>query len=326
MERIKALVARFGRTVFLFFIGIILIAYIALGVLYMQQAPQQAKLNDQTLKLSAILRTPLPSVDSLNAENEAIYKKLAPFSDTEAIAMMVDLARKDGIDIKEEAGKLRIPIPSRGPAAIGGGRYEALSFKGMFLQGNPDRVAAFLNVLESGSKLENMVLTSLLTEETEVTTSGEDAERRAEWQLVQQAVRDMMTANELFTVPSSWEVSLLNATRFMGDDPSSSGLFEGFPDNKTPVANKGYTGNATPKGGYILYQHDRIHTDNSTLYTTETYYPSLSTKYYYTAEDDGTVRQWDGPNLVVATEYKGNGPTKTEVRATVDITIYFKPK
>src|SRR3990172_3411623 len=147
MERIKALIARFGRIIFLFFMGIILIIYVALGVLYMQQAPQQRDLADQMNKLSAILRTPLTSIDPLNAENEAIYKKLAPLSDAEAIAMLVNLAKTSGIDVTEGVRKFQIPIPSRSTVSVGSGSYQLLSFKGIFVQGAPDKIASFISTL-----------------------------------------------------------------------------------------------------------------------------------------------------------------------------------
>ena len=326
MERIKALIARFGRMIFLFFIGIILIIYVALGILYLQQGPQQRSYNEQISKLNIILRVPLPSADPLNAEYQATTDKLAPFSDAEAIAMLVNLAKASGIDIFEGANKFQIPIPLHSSAGVGGGSYQTLVFRGIYIQGDHDKVTAFVSALDSGVRLENMVLTNLITDEIEVIPIGADGERRAEFRLVIQAVKDMMGDNGLVLIPNALSARLGKATNRMGDEPDTVGIVEGFPDNKTATADKGYTGNATPRGGYLLYQHDKIQSDNTTLFSTLDYFPSITTKYYYTAEDEGTVRQWSGPNLAVATEYPDSGPTKMEMRATLDVVIYFKPK
>ena len=324
MERIKALIARFGRIIFLFFMGIILIIYVALGVLYMQQAPQQRDLADQMNKLSAILRTPLTSIDPLNAENEAIYKKLAPLSDAEAIAMLVNLAKTSGIDVTEGVRKFQIPIPSRSTVSVGSGSYQLLSFKGIFVQGAPDKIASFISTLDSGARLENMVLTVLIIEDVEVPLAGVEAEQFAEKESVQKAVREMMADNGIVLLRHPVSRVFGRATNYMGDDPGTLGIFEGFPDNTTTAAEKGYTGNATPKDGYLLTMHDKINSANTTLYSTTNYTQTLKTQWYYTIEDDGTVQQWTGSSLAVATEFSYSGPSKPETRVTVDVAIYFK--
>jgi len=325
MERIKTLLARYSQTAFLFFMGLILIIYLALGTLYLQQAPQQRQLQDQITKLNMILRNPLPSVDALKAEYDAVNHKLAPMADSDAIAMLVSLAQKSGIDITEGSGKFQVPVASHSSTTVGGDSYQLLSFRGIYIQGDRDKVMAFISVLDSGTRLENMVLTSLTTDELEVVTTGEEAARREEFRSVIAAVATMMKDNALPGIPNPMSFSGRKASNHMGDDPDVPG-FEGFPDITTTAADKGYTGNATPKNGYLLYQNDKISSDNTTLYTTVDYFPTLTTTYYYTAEKDGTVRQWSGPNAAVATEYPDSKPTKIEVRASVDVDIYFKPR
>jgi hypothetical protein len=80
----------------------------------------------------------------------------------------------------------------------------------------------------------------------------------------------------------------------------------GFPDYSTAVTDKGYTGEGTPIPGYVLYEHDRIDADDTTQFERVSYIPLPTTEYYYTVEMDGTVRQFDGPDVAVATEYPDN--------------------
>lgn len=326
MDNIKALIARYRQTALLLFSGLILIVYISLGFVYLQQAPQQRKYEDQITRLSIILRNPLPSGDVLKAEYESVNQKLAPMTATEAIALLVSIAKESDLDITEGSGKFLVPTGQFSARTIGGISYQVLSFKGIRAQGDYDDVIAFLSVLDSGARLENMVLTRMTTEDVEVLATGAEAERRAEFRSIIAAVKEMMADNRLVRIPNPVSYRLNNATNQMGDDPLTVGLFEGFPDATTTAQAKGYTGNATPKQGYLLWQHDKINSDNTTLYSTANYTQSRTTTYYYTAEEDGTVRQFSGPSVITATEYTENTPIKMELRATVDVEIYFKPK
>ena len=113
-------------------------------------------------------------------------------------------------------------------------------------------------------------------------------------------------------------------TNYMGDDPSTPD-FEGFPDATTSAFGKGFTGNATnvmPRQGYLLFQHDKINTSNTTLFTSTNYTQALMTTYFYTIEKNGTVHQWDP--VVKTKEYLDSNPTKVELSASIDIDFYFK--
>jgi hypothetical protein len=46
-----------------------------------------------------------------------------------------------------------------------------------------------------------------------------------------------------------------------------------------------------------------------------------TTKYYYTVEADGTVRQFDGPDVTIAKEYPS-----IETIATLNVEIYTRPQ
>ena len=344
MERIKTQLARFAQTAFLIFMGLMLIVYLALGTLYLQQDLQQRELEEQTAKLSAILRNPVPSIDPLQTELNNVNAALTPMADNATIAMLVSLAKEGGIDISEASGKFRLPMPSHGGAAS----YQITSFAGIQIQGERDKVEAFISLLDSDKPLRTpessspravvRVVTGLVTQDVEVPKTGKEAEALAEYDKIRAAVAAMMNDNNLVIsgIPNPMSVDKGRASNRMGDNPATpiirnetgnvSAGFEGFPDMTTTASGKGYTGNATFKPGYVLWEHDKASSDNSTRYTTANYTESPTTTYYYTAERDGTIRQWSGPNIALATEYSSSKPTKIELNASVSIDFYFKPK
>ncbi len=139
--------------------------------------------------------------------------------------------------------------------------------------------------------------------------------RRTEMYNVSVAVIAMMTDNGLSVLPVPLEYAGGIATNDMG-----STLTTGFPDIATTAAEKGYTGTGTPRDGYVLYEHDKISTDNTTRFNTASYIHLLTTEYYYTCEADGTVRQFDGADVATALEY-----VDIESVATLDVDLYTKP-
>lgn len=332
MERIKTLITRYRRTIFLFFSGLIVIAYIALGVVYLQQGKQQRALQNQINSLNVIPRDSLPNLDILQAKYGKVNQALAPLGDNVSITMLLDVAQKSGLDISEESGKFQVPVASHSSS----GSYQTVSFSGIQIQGDPDKVLDFIRVLDSDEMLQPpgpaaprvvvRAVTRVFIVDTEVTPGGGEGERRAEFRSVSAVVKRMMTDNGLFRLLHPVSFSLGRATNRMGDDPATVGIFEGFPDNTTTAAEKRYTGNATPKQGYLLLEHDKISSDNTTLYSTANYTQTLITAYYYTAEEDGTVRQWSGADVAAATEYSDSKPSKMELKASLDISFYFKPK
>ncbi len=118
---------------------------------------------------------------------------------------------------------------------------------------------------------------------------GDEEARRTEFHNVSSSVIALMVDNNLALLPNP---VTLAATNYMGDDPATGATVEGFPDNTTTAANKGYTGVGTPRVGYVLYRHDKISTD-TTLFTTVSYVSMLKTKWYFTCDEDGTVHQWN---------------------------------
>ncbi len=324
MDDLKRLISRFSRTGFIILCGIVVIVYIALGFIYVQQGMKQNDLSDEIVKLSVVLAKPPPKSGELQKEYENVLEALAPMDDTRAIEILVGIAVDCGIDISQENSKFMIPSANYDQAQVGENTYQLMKFSGIVVQGDHENVMAFISDLDSGTTMPNMVLTKLVTETVETTPTGEEAFRRDEYRSVIEAVRAMMIDNGLTVINNPIHYTDGTATRFMGDDPATQGTVEGFPDITTTAPQKGYTGNATPRGGYVLYGHDKIPAENPDSYETVNYIDTSVTRYYYTCESDGEVRQWDGPDTVIAREYLESGEKKYETKATLDVNIYSK--
>ncbi len=321
------LIARLRHMGVLLVIGLLLIIYIAFGFLYWQQGSQQRELDEQITKLSLVVSRQLPSGKELQAEYDNVTELLAPMTDQDAIEELVGIAEENGIDVDPASGKFRVSSAAFSQAKVGGGNYQLLSFRNIHVQGDYGNVMAFISDLDSG-KTENMtmVLNKVVTSQVEIKYIGEEGARRAEFRNVASAVTAMMVDNALSEIPEPMSFAGGIATNLMGDDPDTEGTVEGFPDITTTVVYKGYTGTGLPRGGYVLYEHDIIPTDNTTQFETVSYITTLTTKYYYTCETDGTVRQFDGANIITAMEYLGSEESKIETVTAVNVDIYTKPE
>ena len=71
---------RFGRMGLLFLVGIVVIVFAALGILYVQQEPRQRELTEQIHKLNLTLRRPLPDAEKLQAEYDEVNRALSPLT------------------------------------------------------------------------------------------------------------------------------------------------------------------------------------------------------------------------------------------------------
>ena len=330
MEIIQSLLTRFRRMGALFLIGIFLVIYIAIGIVYFQQGSEQRELEEQIItitRLSLIVAKDLPSDEELRADDEKLREvnlALAPMTDSVAIAKLVSIAEKSGIDVDKDAGKLRISPATVREEKRGGSTYQVLSFTGITVQGDYDKVMAFIRDLDSGETLETMVLKKVTIKEVEVIFVGEEGARRAEFRDVAAAVSAMMADNGLHDIPVPMSRADGVASNLMGDDPDTEETVEGFPDITTLAVDKGYTGTGSPRDGYVLYGHDKISTDDTTTFSIVSYITILTTTYYYTCEADGTVRQFDGANVARVMEYVGSEESKTETVVIVDVDIYTK--
>ena len=301
------LLARLRRTGFLILIGFFLIIYVALGVIYFQQGSEQKDLGKQIENIRIVVSKPLPSAEKLQAEYDEVNRSLSPLTVPAALDIIVSIARESGIDVDPVGGKFNIPPPGK-PAAqkVGEGDYQILPLRSIKVRGDYDSVMAFISDLDSGKTLETMVLRGVDISQTELVVKAEEKVRREEFRNVSLAVMAMM-ADNVTEIPNPINYAGGIATNYMGDDPDTAETTEGFPDITATAADKGYTGTDTPRDGYVLYQHDKISTDNNTTqFETVSYITMLTTEYYYTCEADGTVRQFDGPDVATATEYPNN--------------------
>ena len=325
MEIIKKLLIKFWSLGVLLLIGLFLVIYIALGFVYLQQGAKQEELEKQIVNLSIVLDRVLPSGEELRAKYDEVNLALAPMDTKDAIEKLVSIAKESGIDIDPLTDRFHVPSAKLSQEEMDGGTYQLLSFSDIRMQGDYDDVMAFISDLDSGKTIETMVLRRVLINDVEVEFTGEEGARRAEFRSVIAAVADMMDATALSTIPNPINFAGGVATNLMGDDPNTEGTVEGFPDITTTDAARGYSGNATLRVGYVLYNHDKIDSDNTTLFETVSYINTLTTNYYYTSAADGTVRQFSEANPATATQYLGSEASKTEVIARVSVDIYTKP-
>ena len=320
------LFTRIGRMAFLLILGICVVAYVALGFFYWQQGEKQIELEEQIAKTSAIVSKPLPSAEKLNAEYDKVNEALIPLETPEALEKVVKIAQRSGIDIDPGSTMFNIPPPSSpGEQKIGENTYQVLALRDIKVQGDHESVMAFVSDLDSGKTLQTMVLRKISITYIDISYEGEEAARREEFRNISAAVLGMMADNALDEIPDPLSYDGGAATNYMGDDTDTENVTEGFPDIVTTVAEKGYTGLDIPKDGYVLRNHDRISTDNTTQFESVNYIGVLTTRYYYTCETDGTVRQFDGPDVATAAEYLGSEGSRTDTIAKVDVDLYSKP-
>lgn len=327
MEILKSLLARYWPTASLIIIGLMLIVYVAFGFIYFQQGPEQLALEEKINQFADVIARPLPDVTELQAAYDAVNLALVPMEPKDVIAIIVDIAAKNGIDLSESANNLLIPSAGEaGSAKIGGSTYLVMAFNNIQVQGSHDDVMAFITDLDLGTTMPSMVLTKvIINTDVRIDYTGEDAIRRAEFRSVETAVQEMMANNNLSAIPNPLNFAGNRATNLMGDDPETGETLEGFPDFSTTVAARGYTGNFSPRDGYVIYEHDIISPDEPAEYQTVNYISTLTTIYYYTCEEDGTVRQWDGPSVTVANELIGSEAVRFEIRVILDVDIYTRP-
>ena len=140
--------------------------------------------------------------------------------------------------------------------------------------------------------------------------------------MVQAAVDNMMQDNQLTYIDNPYSVSGGEAVNTMGDNPDTEFIIEGFPDNFTPVRQKGYIGEGEPRDGYVLVGHDKISTGDPAVFTSVNYTDTLVTQYFYTCESSGKVRQWDDSYIASAYEFTRLSEEITLMQLTCTIQIY----
>jgi len=312
----QVLLARIRRVGFIVILGVCVIIYIGLGSVFIQQGPKQKDLEGQIMKTMVVVNKPLPSMEELQDKYDAVNEALVPIKIPKALEEIVGIAEKSGIDVSPEAKKFQITPPGKpGKKKVGEGTYQVLTFNNIKAQGDFDAVMNFVSDLDKGATLNTMILKKSDFKWIKVNLAEEEEARRAEFRAVMQAVAEMMSENNLDAIPQPVAP---------GEDLAVNDM-AAFPDVATTVQSKGYTGAGEPRDGYLLYEHDRIIADNTTEYETVSYIDAPFTEYYYTCEDDGSVRQFDGPDPETATEYLDSEEVVFETLATVSVDLYTKP-
>jgi len=174
MEVIKNLLIRFRQSGVLLLIGIFLIIYIAFGFVYWQQGSEQRDLEEQVASISLIVAKPLASKENLKAEYAEVNLSLAPMEDEDAIAILVGIAQKNGIDVAPDSDKLIVPSAAIREETVGEGTYQVFSFTNISVQGDYDNVMAFISDLDSGATQETMVLKRITINQIEIKVEGEE--------------------------------------------------------------------------------------------------------------------------------------------------------
>ena len=185
MEVLRNLLIRFRHSGVLLFIGFVLIIYIAFGFVYWQQGLKQKDLEEQVAKISLIVAKPLADKEDLQAEYDDVNSALAMEDveisideditmDTKAIAIIVGIAEKSGIDVAPDSDKLIVPSAAVREEKVGGGTYQVFSFKNVSVQGSYDNVMAFISDLDLGETPETktMVLKRVTINQTEIETQA----------------------------------------------------------------------------------------------------------------------------------------------------------
>ena len=118
---------------------------------------------------------------------------------------------------------------------------------------------------------------------------GEEEAKDTEFANIQAAVHAMMVDNELATLPTPVTADG-DRTKDMGAFPDTSGTLDAGAGVKDYDVN-GDAYIAADQNGYYLFAHDRIAegtTGNLTNYTA-----TQTTAYWYTADGQGTVTQFE---------------------------------
>ncbi|MFC1925942.1 type II secretion system protein [Chloroflexota bacterium] len=136
---------------------------------------------------------------------------------------------------------------------------------------------------------------------------GEEEARRAEKHNVESAIVALMTENGLSDIPNAKDYTGGVAVQTMTTFPDSTSDDTGGDKLRDPSGELyDYVDATSPDSvGYLLYGHDIDASDGAEVDdgTRVNYVTMTKTKYYYTCESDGTIRQWDGPDPATATEY-----------------------
>lgn len=316
------ILTRIRRTGFLLLAGLLLILYAGLGILYLQQVPKQKRFGEQTTQLLTVAIRPLPGIEKLREEYNEVNRALAPIAVPAYLDILVGIAKESGINIDKDADKFHIPTAGKPvEVKVSGGKYQVLPFKGIRVQGEYSKVMAFIANLDSGKTLKTMVLKKVEIGDVQIMYKGEEEIRRKEFNSVRSALAKMMAGNKLSSIPNPKSYAGGKGSNDMTTFPDSTSAWAESAGGKIKdLKDKPYmTGD---KEGYVLYRHD-FKADGLKIDLVN-YIAVATTRYYYTCETDGKVRQFSEPELKTATEYTDSREYEIETLATIDIDLYSK--
>ena len=311
----KKLIIRLRRMSVLLFIGILAIICVGLAIVYFQQGVKQKELEAQISKMNVTLLKPLSSTEQLMAEYDESQHALASLTQEQIIDLLADIAADSGIDINPASRRYVIPSLSAQNVVkevkVGNGKYQVTSLKNVMVQGDYASVMNFISSLESGTMLKGLVINKLTLGENEVTGN------------VASAVKEMMQAHNIDRIPNSVPYSQGIAVNDMNV----------FPDSTTTPSEKGTDVFGGTVSGYRLFGDEVIVDINGNGVLDRVDWDGIisvnhinveKTKYYYTCEADGTVRQFDGPDIATAREFSDTDIDEVimETVVTVDIDVY----
>ena len=95
MGIIQSLLTRFRNVGILVLIGLFIIIYVALGLVYFQQGPKQKELEGKITNLSAIVNKPLTGDEELRAEYDEVNRALTPMTNIAAVEMLTTRPRSN---------------------------------------------------------------------------------------------------------------------------------------------------------------------------------------------------------------------------------------
>jgi prepilin-type N-terminal cleavage/methylation domain-containing protein len=125
---------------------------------------------------------------------------------------------------------------------------------------------------------------------------GEAEARRTEFHNVSSSVIAMMTDNNITTIPNPIDYAGATGENDMSAFPDATSVAGGADKLTDPDGTAYAVGDGN---GYVLYGHDR--TGGGAAGPPVSYVTMSETTYYYTCEDDGTLRQFD--DAALTTEY-----------------------
>ncbi len=327
------------RTGFLILLGLLVILYLGMGILYFQQGGKQAEYEKQSASLQIIISRPAADTQKLLAEYKIVNEALAPvqvplvfsLQDTVAdniylsiIDKLYQTAIESRIDVTPGLDKFSIPSPGAATRErIGTIQYQIIPFKGIKVQGSYDSVMEYIRRLDSGSIVSTLVLKQVIIENIAYSPDNEVAVRVREYFAVKAAIAEMMSKNNLEVIPNpvalyANEIAVNDMARF----PDIISQWNGPPSGKVIDADgRGYSDGDQP--GYTLFQHD-AQADAGALNLVN-YIDIPFTIYYYTCEADGTLRQFDGPNPGTDREFTDFELNETQAILNVDLYSLVPP-